>query len=248
MLVALIVATIQLISIYSSYQKSARAYEALNQATLFTPAPASSSGQSTSTAAPLAEQLTAPITVDWETLQKQNIEIIAWLYCADTPINYPVAQCDNNDYYLTHNASKDEDESGSLFLDCRNYLSTGMQNLIIYGHRRNDLSMFGSLVRFAKKDYRDQHPTLFLLTPDQNYMIELFACRTIRGADKYFFTQFDSEHDYLAYIDKAISQSYWNSGIDLDANDTIITLATCSRYHGVDDAHLLLHGYVTPIS
>ena len=247
--VALFFSVVRLIVIYSSYQKSARAYESLNQAALSTPAPeVASSNQPASTAAPMSEQLAAPITVNWETLQQQNKEIVAWLYCKDTPVNYPVTQCDNNEYYLTHNASKDEDESGSLFLDCRSYLATGMQNLIIYGHRRNDLSMFGSLARYAKKDFRDQHPTLYLLTPDQNYIIELFACRTIRGTDKYFLAQFDSEDAFLAYIDKAIDQSYWTSGIDLNANDTIITLATCSRYHGVDDAHLLLHGRITPIS
>lgn len=191
--------------------------------------------------------MSVPVTIDWTALQKRNKEIVAWLYCADTPINYRVVQCRDNSYYLTHNADKKEDEAGALFLDCRNILSSGMENFIIFGHMRNDLSMFGSLVRFSDKEYVSKHPVLYLLTPKKSYLFEPFACRTVRGAEKYFATRFDGEAAYLTYIDRAIEQSYWTPGINVEASDAMVTLATCSRYNGVDDAHLLLHGRLTAI-
>lgn len=35
---------------------------------------------------------TAPIEVDFETLWRENEDIVAWSYCEDTPIHYPVVQ------------------------------------------------------------------------------------------------------------------------------------------------------------
>ena len=191
--------------------------------------------------------MTVPITINWSALQKRNKEIVAWLYCADTPINYPVVQCQDNSYYLSHNADQKEDEAGSLFFDCRNVLSSGMENFIIYGHRRNDESMFGSLVRFSNKEYLDEHPIMYLLTPEKAYRFEPFACRTVGAEEKYFATQFDGEAEYLAYLINAIEQSYWTSEITVDASDAVLTLVTCSRYNRVDNTHLLLHGRLTEI-
>lgn len=55
-------------------------------------------GQTESAIKPVSE--TAPITVDFERLQEENKDIIAWLYCLDTEINYPVVQSKDNEYYL----------------------------------------------------------------------------------------------------------------------------------------------------
>lgn len=246
LLLALIISSIRLISIYASYQKSAEAYQSLSNAVLSIPSPSPISPVAELSPSPNAH-VEVPVTINWTTLKAQNEDIVAWLYCQDTQINYPVTQSDDNRYYLTHNASKLKDKAGSLFLDYRNGIGPGTANLIIYGHRRNDQSMFGSLVKFSDPKYLNKHPIMFLLTPEQDYLVELFACRTVHGTDKYFMTQFDDDAKFLSYVDKAIDQSYWSSDIEISAGDTILTLATCSRYEGADDARLLLHGKLTPI-
>ncbi len=48
-------------------------------------------------------------------LKKENNDIIGWLKIADTNINYPVVQTDNNDYYINHNFKKKSNELGSCF-------------------------------------------------------------------------------------------------------------------------------------
>ena len=40
------------------------------------------------------------ISVDFDALRQQNGDVVAWLYGADTGLNYPVVQADDNDYYL----------------------------------------------------------------------------------------------------------------------------------------------------
>ena len=246
LLLALVVSSIHLIITYTSYQRSAKAYQSLNEAALSTPTPSPASQVDDASPSPEV-QIEVPVTINWTTLRDQNEEIVAWLYCQDTPINYPVTQSDNNSYYLTHNASKQKDEAGSLFLDCRNDIGPGAANIIIYGHRRNDRSMFGSLVKFSDQKYLAKHPNMFLLTPEHSYLVELFACRTVHGTEKNFETQFDQETRFLSYVNKAINQSYWPTQIQISAEDTILTLATCSRYDGADGARLLLHGKLVPI-
>lgn len=49
---------------------------------------------------------TAPISVDFETLKIQNSDIIGWIYCEDTPINYPILQSEDNNFYLRRLANK----------------------------------------------------------------------------------------------------------------------------------------------
>ena len=52
-----------------------------------------------------------------EELKKQNNDIIGWLEIENIPINYPVLQCEDNNFYMTHNYKKEYSADGSIFLD-----------------------------------------------------------------------------------------------------------------------------------
>ena len=93
-----------------------------------------------------------PITVDFDVLRAQNPDVVGWLYCADTPVNYPIVQGGDNDFYLDHAFDGSEDAGGTLFFDCRNRLSPLDQNLLLYGHRMKDDSMFGSVIGYTEQD------------------------------------------------------------------------------------------------
>ena len=41
-------------------------------------------------------------TINWTALQVQYPDIVAWLSCPNTDLNYPVVQGQDNSYYLTH--------------------------------------------------------------------------------------------------------------------------------------------------
>ena len=42
------------------------------------------------------EDSVCPVQVDFEELQAVNEDIVAWLYCEGTVINYPVCKCDDD--------------------------------------------------------------------------------------------------------------------------------------------------------
>lgn len=78
---------------------------------------------------PKQEVETAPISVDFDLLE--NDDVVGWIYCEDTPINYPVLQSDDNNYYLRRLINGEWNISGSIFMDYRNNLNNQDWNTII---------------------------------------------------------------------------------------------------------------------
>ena len=55
-----------------------------------------------------------------------------------------------------------QNQAGAIFLDYTSQPDLSGFHTIVYGHRWNDDSMFGSLKYYADKSYRDEHPYVFL--------------------------------------------------------------------------------------
>ncbi|MEA4940465.1 MAG: class B sortase [Christensenella sp.] len=233
------------VRILRSYRESENNYRQINEIALSTASPVPNVPAS---AAKIVMPSEVPIEVDWDSLERINRDIVAWLYCEGTPINYPIVQAKDNEYYLTRDFNRRKSESGALFLDCRNNIVANDENHIIYGHRMKDDSMFGSVPQYAEQSYCDEHPTMYLLTPEQNYRVEIFACRTVHSEDKYFETCFESKNAFQRYLNKAVEQSYWQSDTTVNTDNPSLALVTCSTYTNADNPRLLVHGCLIPIS
>ena len=121
----------------------------------------------------LEKSETAPIKVDFDLLRAQNEDVIAWIYCPDTPINYPIVQSSNNEHYLRRLLDGSYNISGTLFMDFRNSADFSDWNSIIYGHNIKNDSMFGTLPLYEEQSYFDEHPVMYLLTPEKDYKINI---------------------------------------------------------------------------
>ena len=91
------------------------------------------------------DEYTLPLSVDFSALKQENEDIIGWIYSENTPINYPVVQSDDNEYYLRRLTNGEYNIAGSIFMDYRNSASLEDNNTIIYGHNMKNNTMFGSL-------------------------------------------------------------------------------------------------------
>lgn len=253
LMAVILVSTFLLTRLVVRYWNSREVYSEVAQSAIITPIPQPAASTppvaSTVVATPTPTPApTPPIKVDWLNLRAMNKHIIGWLYCDGTEINYPIAQSKDNAYYLTHNVRKKDDQAGSLFLDYRNNAGKELENMIIYGHRMKDGSMFGELAKFSEVSYRDKHTEFYLLTPERNYKIIVFSCRTVRGEVKYFPTSFTSADTEKVYWNKALSQSYWQKAPSPKPEGAImVTLATCSKYDFSDSPRLLVHGWAVPM-
>ena len=170
---------------------------------------------------------TAPIAVDFSSLLEQNGDIVGWIYCPDTPINYPVVQAEDNDQYLRRDLNGKYLVSGTVFVDYRNGAIGEDANYIVYGHNMKDGSMFSSLAKYKEQSYYDEHPVMYYLTPDGDYKIELYAGLVVKR-DALIYVPNPEETEFAEFLTNAKANSTFKSDIELTENDTLITLSTCS--------------------
>ena len=180
-----------------------------------------------------------PIQVDFEVLAETNGDIIGWLYSEDTPINLPVVQSSDNERYLRRLVDGSWNSSGALFADYRNAGDFSDPNTVIYGHNMKNGKMFGTLPNYKRQAYYDEHPQMWLLTPDRNYKVELVAGYvTPTTSDVYSFDQ--SEEAVLAAVRQAIEKSTFTADAETAQGDRFLTLSTCSYEY--DNARYVLIG------
>ena len=169
------------------------------------------------------EKIQTPICIDFDALKQENNDIIGWIYCPDTPINYPVVKGKDNNQYLRADLKGKYLVSGTIFADYRNNEVGEDKNYIVYGHNMKNSTMFGTLVKYKKQSYYDAHPTLYFLTPEHNYIIELIAGAVVkRDSDIYQTAPTDNT------IADIMAKSTFNSAVEIGNGENIITLSTCS--------------------
>lgn len=177
-------------------------------------------------------------TVQFDELLKTNGDVIAWIYGANTHINYPVVQGSDNDYYLRHLLDGTWNDNGSIFMDYANSAGFSDQNSLIYGHNMKSGAMFSNLVKYKQQAYYDQHPYLYMLTPQQNYKLHLFA-GVIVDASGYILDgngevaysdcsvyQFQLTQEFLQQM---VNHSTFRPTTGVPSADShIVTLSTCT--------------------
>lgn len=191
------------------------------------------------------ETETAPISIDFESLQAANSDVIGWIYCEDTPINYPVLRGEDNDFYLHHTYEGDYSAAGSIFVDVVNRPGFLDSNTVIYGHHMKNGSMFASLEKWKDQEFYEEHPVMWLLTPGQDYKIVLFSgYETSAYSDTYMiFTGPGKELD--EYLENCIRQSHFQADVELDPEGHYILLSTCA--YMFENARYVVHGMLIPV-
>lgn len=186
-----------------------------------------------------------PITVDFSALQQVNEDVVGWIYCEDTVINYPVMQGGDNDRYLHHAYDGTASRSGSIFADANNAKKFSDFNTIIYGHHMKDKSMFATLSYWGDQAYYEEHPVMWLLTPEQNYKIVLFAGYTISANSDTYMIFPEAGEEFAAYQQMAVGKSDFQANVAPDPNTRCVLLSTCE--YQFKEARYVLHGMLVPV-
>ncbi|MFP3156146.1 class B sortase [Lachnospiraceae bacterium ZAX-1] len=192
------------------------------------------------------EQKPREILMDYIGNYAENKDFVGWISIADTSINYPVMQSlEQYDYYLTHDFYKNEDINGSIFLDTRNRFADRDMNLIIYGHNMKSGLMFGSLSKYADRDYWLAHKTIQFdtLYEKGTYDIVAVCLSTIAYQDEdtfrfYNFINPDSQENLDAYRNNINNMNIFGEAVDITANDQLLTITTCNYFD--EDGRLFL--------
>ena len=178
--------------------------------------------------------------VDLSAYLAQNPDFVAWLRIPGTNVDYPVVQTDNPDYYLNHTFSGKSSVVGTLFsLADADYAAPG-RNIAIYGHhlRSSGEKMFTSLMRYKNPDFYEDNKTVMLDSLYRHSEYTIFAVMNMKVGDwEPSRTTFSGD---AAFVNRANSESLYDTGVEVGADDHILTLITCDRSYAGKEGRLVI--------
>lgn len=179
------------------------------------------------------------LDVNLEELVAKNPDTVGWIRVNGTKIDYPVVQTNDNEYYLKRDFEGNYTQAGWIFADYRNNFDklANNRNTILYGHGRRDMSMFGS-IEYCREDWwqeRDAYHIVRLTTLNEQSVWRVFAVFTTSVDFNYIQTTFANDEEFLNMVGQMQDKSFCDFGVDVGADDRIITLSTCT-----DDADRLV--------
>ena len=190
----------------------------------------------------------APIQVDFASLQAVNPDVIGWLYCENTAIDYPVLHGTDNDQYLRHDYTGDYNINGSIFIESENRPDFSDANTIIYGHHMSTGTMFATLEDWADQSFYEDHPVMWLLTPTQDYQVVLVSGHHVSAYSDLYQILHEHNADFEHFLMEATSSSDFTpvAGADVNMDRNYVMLSTCA--YVFDNARYVLHGKLVPVN
>lgn len=166
-------------------------------------------------------------------LYEMNSDIVGWMSIPGTTLDYPVMQTPNDpNYYLTRNFDRENSSRGCLYVQENCDVFAPSDNLVIYGHRMRDGSMFGLLGNYTDRSYWEAHPDIYFdtLTRKQTYrIVAVFITESsvTSGFAYHQYVDLDSPEDFDKFITTCRQKAFYDTGVEVAPGDELITLSTC---------------------
>ena len=175
---------------------------------------------------PYEPQVLVP-DLDFDSLRELYPSIVGWIQSPGTVINYPIVQGPDNEFYLYRLPNQARHRMGSIFLDYRNEADFSSPNIFIYGHNMSSGDKFGSFRHYRNQQFFEEHDSMFIFTPDANYLVVLFAGYIIDSSVEVPPMGFDNEAHFDRYIADLRRRSIFRSNIEVAYGDQLVFLCTC---------------------
>ncbi len=165
-------------------------------------------------------------------LSQINPDTYGWISVEGTDINYPIVQGEDNEFYLHHAYTGEFLPMGAIFADYRcdgNLMNN--QNTVLYGHNIENMigrSMFHDVVKFFRDEYFFG-TYIYIYTLDGIYVYEPFSIYETRYDYWYFKTSFDSDEEFVRFVNEVHSNSSKTKEAQFNENDRLLTLSTCTN-------------------
>ena len=166
--------------------------------------------------------------MDFSALRQQNPDVLGWILIPGTRVSYPVVQGTDNSYYLDHTWRGGKNSVGAIFMECRNSGDLSDFNTIIYGHRMNNRSMFGTLSQYKSRSYWQAHPYVYLTDDSGTHRYEIFAAGEVSVDSDVYRLGLRSDSSRQSFLDSCLALSALNTGVTPHTYDKVLTLSTCT--------------------
>ena len=167
--------------------------------------------------------------VDLAALQEVNDEVRGWICIPDTELSYPLMLGADNQYYLNHTWQGNRNGVGAIFLDYRASADLTDFYTLIYGHRMNNTSMFGSISQYKNVEYWQAHPSVYIVCEGGVKRYDIFSTFETDIYSDVYRRSFPTAEDREAFLAWCLEQSAIDTGIVPAADGNIITLSTCTN-------------------
>ena len=168
-------------------------------------------------------------------LKETNPHFVGWIKIDGTPLDYPVVHTpDNPEYYLRRAFDGSYAISGTPFLG--EGCDVNSTNVLIYGHRMNNDTMFTPLLEYADKEFWQEHRQIRFDTVDKMQTYDVVAAFYIEipqadDADAFRWYNYSGDISgeiYDDYINRVRAHAYYDTETEINNGDKLITLTTCA--------------------
>lgn len=181
----------------------------------------------------IAAETAKDAQIDFTVIKEENPDIFAWIYLPGTQIDYPVLQSEEaDDFYESHNACGEEDNSGAVYIELANLTSMCDFNTVLHGKTQPDESgLFADLYRFRDPDFFEEHNALYLYLDGNVLTYEIFAAYEREDTSlirTYDFTYLSGCRQFLddLYGAREMNKNLREGWDDLTPYHFLITLTT----------------------
>lgn len=167
-------------------------------------------------------------------------DAIGWIKIPGTSIDLPIFKGATNNDYFAKDRDQDDKKYGELFMDYRCNLNNldDMSHFIVYGHNPEDGSYFSDLLKYEKEDFYKNNRIIYMSTINGNYRWEIFSVYKTTPDFFYIDVNFDSLNEYTTFLNSLKSRSMYDTEVEVDSTDTILTLSTCE--YSVEDGRFVV--------
>ena len=179
----------------------------------------------------------SPVLPEYRELHDKYPHLVGWIKVPGTKVDYPVMQSvDQPNFYLDHGYDGEEARWGAIYVREACDVFTPCDNVVIYGHRMNDGSMFAGLFAYEKKDYWEENQYLTFDTIYERHTYQIIAvfktsANPGQGFAYHVFNTARDEAEFNDFMANVHELQMYDTGVTAEYGDMLITLSTCTPRH-----------------
>ena len=166
--------------------------------------------------------------------KENNVSALGWLRVEGTKIDYPVV------YF---NLGENEKNIDYLWSTTLTQGVKGNNRIVVYGHNIRNVSSkpsykddslvrFEELMYFVYYDFAEENQFVQLTYDGEDHLYRVYSVSFLNPLrDSGDLTA--SKEETAEYIEKALKNSIYKYDIDVNSDDNIISLITCTRFFGI---------------
>ncbi len=167
-------------------------------------------------------------------------------YCDNIEANPELAK----QFYLHHDFNRNYLFDGNIFADFDGKFTPDSMpnNTILYGHNMLYKHQFSALTNYYNNiDFLKKSPIVDFDTMYQSNRYKIFAVFITNTTedlgevfDYYNYVNFENSSEFYNYVLECMDRSVYETGVDIQYGDEILTLSTCDASTALEDMRLII--------